>query len=382
MTIQTFLTSLVEREGSDLYLTSGAPPSAKFQGELQPLSEQRFAPGEVEQIALAMMNDAQRKEFKQVLEINFAYSLPGVGRFRVNIFKQRNQVSLVARNIQTQVPRFDDLNLPPILKKMILHKNGLVLVVGGTGSGKSSTMASLIDYRNRHSGGHIITIEDPIEFLHSHQQCIINQREVGTDTHSWQNALKNALRQAPDVIFIGEIRDRETMEHALAFSETGHLVVSTLHANNANQALDRIVNFFPEERRDQLLQDLSNNLRTFVSQRLVPTVTGERCAAVEILLGTPIVQKLILRGEFESIKDTMEKSGNLGMQTFDSALFELLREGRVTEEDALRYADSMNNLRLRIKLEGLGKPSSGALSSSEEAFVGRDKSDWSLEILD
>lgn len=382
MDIQAYLTYLVEQEGSDLYLSSGAPPSAKFQGDLRPLNEHRFAPGEVEKVALSMMNENQQKEFTQELEINFAYSLPGVGRFRVNIFKQRNQVSLVARNIQTQVPKFDDLKLPPVLKKTVLHKNGLVLIVGGTGSGKSSTMASMIDYRNGHSSGHIITIEDPIEFLHAHQKCIVNQREVGTDTHSWQAALKNTLRQAPDMIFIGEIRDRETMEHAIAFSETGHLVVSTLHANNANQALDRIINFFPEGRREQLLQDLANNLRAFISQRLIPTRQGGRCAAVEILLGTPIIQNLIMRGEFESIKEVMEKSENLGMQTFDTSLFNLLSQGRILEADALRYADSMNNLRLRIKLEGIGSTQDDTGHSTENAFTRGNSPEWSLELLD
>jgi len=282
--------------------------------------------------------------------MNLAYSISNVGRFRVNIFKQRNEISIVARNIVTEIPSADSLGLPPILKDIVMSKRGLVLFVGATGSGKSTSLAAIIDHRNSNSGGHIITIEDPVEFVHKHKKSIINQREVGMDTRSFQAALKNTLRQAPDVILIGEIRDRETMEHAIAFAETGHLCISTLHANNSNQALDRIINFFPEERRNQLLMDLSLNLRAFVSQRLVPTVDGKRCAAIEILLGTPLVSELILRGEIEGIKEVMQKSENLGMQTFDAALFKLYEAGRISLEEALKNADSANNLRLRIKL--------------------------------
>lgn len=281
--------------------------------------------------------------------MNLAIGMPGIGRFRINIFVQRSEVGIVARNIVTTIPHWEDLNLPKVLLDVVMAKRGLVLFVGGTGSGKSTSLAALTDYRNTNSGGHIITIEDPVEFVHKHKKCIVNQREVGVDTRSWSAALKNTLRQAPDVILIGEIRDRETMEHALAFSETGNLAISTLHVNNANQALDRIINFFPEDRRPQLLMDLSFNLRAFVSQRLIPTVDGKRCAAIEVLLGSPTIAELILRGEFEGIKVIMEKSGQMGMQTFDTALFNLYKEGKISEEEALKNADSENTVRLKIK---------------------------------
>ncbi|GLS27525.1 PilT/PilU family type 4a pilus ATPase [Marinibactrum halimedae] len=381
MTINDYLNILSKNDGSDLYLSTGAPPCAKFQGVLKPLAKEPLKQGEVEIIANNIMDAEQRKEFEQELEMNLAISVPQVGRFRINIFKQRNEVSIVARNIKTEIPRFDDLKLPPILKEVILNKRGLILFVGGTGSGKSTSLAALIDHRNSSSGGHIITIEDPVEYVHKHKKCIVNQREVGVDTRNWHNALKNTLRQAPDVILIGEIRDRETMEHALAFAETGHLAISTLHANNANQALDRIINFFPEERRPQLLMDLALNLRAFVSQRLVPTVDGKRCAAVEILLGTETIKELILRGEFESIKEIMAKSENLGMQTFDSALFQLLQEGRISEEDALRNSDSPNNLRLRIKLsKSQSKEGQGEDSASKEGEDKEVSSESSLNL--
>ena len=318
-------------------------------------------PGQIKEIAYALMDEEQRVEFEHELEMNLAISVAGVGRFRVNIFRQRNEISIVARNIKLDIPRFEDLGLPEILKDVIMAKRGLVLFVGATGSGKSTSLASLIDYRNSNSAGHIITIEDPVEYVHRHKKSIVNQREVGVDTRSFQKALKNTLRQAPDVILIGEVRDRETMEHCLAFAETGHLAISTLHANNANQALDRIINFFPEERRAQLLMDLSTNIRAFVSQRLIPTTDGKRVAAVEVLLGSPTIAELILRGEFESIKEIMEKSENMGMQTFDTALFKLYREGRISLDEALRNADSANNLRLKIKLadQGSGRAASG-----------------------
>jgi len=338
------------KDGSDLYLSTGAKPSAKFQGELVQLEKQPLANGRVKELAYTIMTAEQQAEFEQVPELNMAISEPGVGRFRVNIFKQRNEFSMVVRNIETEIPDVEKLGLPEILKKVIMAKRGLVLFVGGTGSGKSTSLASLIDFRNRNSKGHIITIEDPIEFVHTHKQSIINQREVGVDTNSYEDALKNTLRQAPDVILIGEIRDRETMEHALAFAETGHLAISTLHANNANQALDRIVNFFPEERHAQVLSDLSLNLRGFVSQRLMPTIDGKRCAAIEILLGTPTVAELIKKGEVNLIKEVMQKSETIGMQTFDTALFKLHQAGKINIHEALKNADSANNLRLRISL--------------------------------
>jgi twitching motility protein PilU len=302
------------------------------------------------------MDEDQKKEFEHELELNMAISLSGVGRFRLNMFRQRNEVSVVARNIVTDIPKFEDLGLPEVLKKVITAKRGLILFVGGTGSGKSTSLASLIDYRNATSAGHIITIEDPIEYVHKHKKSIINQREVGVDTKSFQAALKNTLRQAPDVILIGEIRDAETMEHALAFAETGHLAISTLHANNANQALDRIINFFPSERHAQILQDMGLNMQAIVSQRLVPTVDNKRVAAVEVLLGTKTIQDLIYKGDIDSIKAIMTKSETLGMQTFDAALFKLYQGGKVSLEEVLKNADSANNLRLRIKLAEGGGP--------------------------
>lgn len=360
MDIHALLKRLVESDGSDLYLSTGAPPSAKFSGELVQLSDTPLERGEVETIARQIMNDEQCTEFDRELEMNLAIALDGIGRFRINIFKQRNEVSLVARNIQTDIPRFDDLGLPSILKDVISAKNGLVLFVGGTGSGKSTSLAALIDHRNTIKGGHIITIEDPVEYVHPHKKCIVNQREVGVDTLSFHAALKNTLRQAPDVILIGEIRDRKTMEHAVAFAETGHLAISTLHANNANQALDRIINFFPEERKSQLLQDLGNNIRAIVSQRLVPTVDGKRCAAIEILLGSHTIKQMIMKDQLSDIKEAMQKSENQGMKTFDSALFDLVVSGKITEEDALNNADSKNNLRLRLKLKAPSSKDSAA----------------------
>lgn len=350
--IDQYLNILAKKDGSDLYLSTGAPPCAKFQGTLKPLSQDIYKAGEIEAIANELMDEEQRNVFKHELEMNLAISIHGVGRFRINIFKQRNEVSIVARNIKTDIPQFDSLGLPEILKDVVMSKRGLVLFVGGTGSGKSTSLAALIDHRNSSSGGHIITIEDPVEFVHKHKKSVINQREVGVDTRSYKAALKNTLRQAPDVILIGEVRDRETMEHALEFAETGHLAISTLHANNANQALERIINMFPEERRPQLLMGLSQNLRAFVSQRLLPTVDGKRCAAIEILLGTKTIQELILKGRFTEIKEIMEKSENLGMQTFDGALFKLYIAGKISFDDAIANADSPNNLRLRIKLAG------------------------------
>jgi twitching motility protein PilU len=356
MEIDALLRLLASQNGSDLYLSTGAPPSARFEGVLKPLADQPFKPGEVAAIAASIMDAEQRLEFDRELEMNLAISLTGIGRFRVNIFKQRNDVSIVARNIKLDVPRFEDLKLPPVLLETVMLKQGLMLFVGATGSGKSTSLAALIDYRNRHSSGHIITIEDPVEYIHRHKKSIINQREVGVDTRSFHAALKNTLRQAPDVVLIGEIRDRETMEHALAFADTGHLVISTLHAHNAHQALDRIINFFPEERRTQLLHDLGNNLKAFVSQRLVCTRDGQRRAAVEVMIGTPTIGDLIRRNELSELKGIMEKSVELGMQTFDGALYALVVEGAINEEEALKHADSVNNLRLRIKLHAEATP--------------------------
>jgi len=382
MKMREYLKLLASNDGSDLYLTTGAPPAAKFHGTLKPIQKERLQPGEVKELAYGLMDEGQQREFEGELELNLAISEPGIGRFRVNVFKQRNQVSMVIRNIKTDLPHFADLGLPHVLTEVIMAKRGLILFVGGTGSGKSTSLAALIDYRNSNSSGHIITIEDPIEFVHQHKKSIVNQREVGMDTRSFAKALKNTLRQAPDVILIGEIRDQETMEHALAFAETGHLAISTLHANNANQALDRIVNFFPEERRPQLLQDLSLNLRAFVSQRLIKTVDGKRAAAIEILIGTSTVQELIKRGEVEKLKEVMQKSGNAGMQDFDTALLNLWKDGKIDIDEALKNADSPNNLKLKVKLsgeEGTGpadKPGGGmnlSLEKTEEEVAAEKK---------
>ena len=350
MEFRDFLVLLAHGDGSDLFLTSGASPSGKFQGKIIPLEVGKLTPGRIRDIAYGIMNEKQRAEFEVKPEMNLAIQEKGIGRFRVNIFKQRNSVAMVVRNIKTDIPSMETLGLPPILKEVILSKRGLVLFVGGTGSGKSTSLAALIDHRNSTMDGHIITIEDPIEFVHPHKKSLVNQREVGVDTDSFEDALKNTLRQAPDVILIGEIRARETMEHAIAFAETGHLCLSTLHANNSNQALDRIINFFPEERRNQLLMDLSLNLRAFISQRLIPSIDGKRVAAIEILLGTPLVTDLIRKGDVHLIKEVMEKSEELGMQTFDAHLYHLYRQDKITIDEALRNADSTNNLKLRISL--------------------------------
>jgi twitching motility protein PilU len=375
--IDQYLHLLAKKEGSDLYLSTGAPPCGKFQGVLKPLAQEVFKPGDIEKIANEIMDEEQRVIFAHELEMNLAISIHGVGRFRINIFKQRNEISIVARNIKTEIPQFDSLGLPEILKEVVMSKRGLVLFVGGTGSGKSTSLASLIDHRNASSGGHIITIEDPVEFVHKHKKSVINQREVGVDTRSYKAALKNTLRQAPDVILIGEIRDRETMEHALEFAETGHLAISTLHANNANQALERIINMFPEERRPQLLMGLAQNLRAFISQRLLPTTDGKRCAAIEVLLGTKTIQELILKSRFTEIKEIMEKSENIGMQTFDAAIFKLYTAGRISFDEAMANADSPNNVRLRIKLasntgDSDAAPALGSLQMSELSLTKLD----------
>lgn len=350
MGFKDLLRMMIEKDGSDLFLTTGAAPSMKAHGKMIPLLDKKLPEGMVKKIAYQIMNEEQIKEFEKSPEMNLALMEDGIGRFRVNIFQQRGEIGIVARNIKTEIPDTASLGLPPVLEDLIMHKRGIILFVGGTGSGKSTSLAALIDHRNKHSDGHIITIEDPVEFIHPHQGCIVNQREVGVDTLSYEEALKNTLRQAPDVILIGEIRSQETMEHALAFAETGHLCLSTLHANNANQALDRIINFFPDERHKQLFLDLSLNLVAFVSQRLIPTVDGKRAAAIEILIGTPRVCDLIKGGKVMEIKEVMEKSEQQGMKTFDAALFDLYKKGRISYEEALKNADSKNNLRLRIQL--------------------------------
>jgi twitching motility protein PilU len=370
MEFKDYLKILVQHDGSDLYLTVDAPPAAKFQGTLKPLENIKLTKERLKEIAYGLMDADQQKGFEHQPELNLALSEPGIGRFRVNIFKQRNSFALVIRNIKVDIPNADKLGLPEVLKKTIMEKRGLILFVGGTGSGKSTSLAALIDHRNANSSGHIITIEDPIEYIHPHKKSLVNQREVGVDTLSYEDALKNTLRQAPDVILIGEIRSQETMEHALAFAETGHLCLSTLHANNANQALDRIINFFPEERRNQLLLDLSLNLKAFVSQRLVPTVDGKRTAAIEILLGTQLVRDLIQKGDIHSIKEAMEKSENIGMQTFDSHLLRLYKSGVISLDEALQNSDSPNNLKLKINLsEGIGSASAKS-DKSDEATTG------------
>ncbi len=344
---------MVQKDGSDMFITAGAVPSMKVDGSMKPLSNQALSPQHTQVLVSSIMNDKQRAEFEETQECNFAISLPGVSRFRVNAFTQRGSVGVVLRVIRSEIPEFDDLNLPPILKDISMTKRGLVIFVGATGSGKSTSLAAMVGYRNQNSHGHIITIEDPIEFIHNHRNCIVTQREVGVDTDNYEIALKNTLRQAPDVILIGEIRDRDTMEHAIAFAETGHLCLSTLHANSTNQALDRIINFFPEDRRQQLLMDLSLNLKSLISQRLIPTVSGNgRVAAIEIMINTPLMADLIFKGNVHDIKELIAKSNELGMQTFDQALFNLYENGQIKYEDALRNADSVNDLRLRIKLEG------------------------------
>ncbi|MEE9160476.1 MAG: PilT/PilU family type 4a pilus ATPase [Gammaproteobacteria bacterium] len=351
--MRDLLKLMIEKEGSDLFITVGFPPAIKVHGKISPVSKTELTPDNTKALAYAVMNDKQLKEFEATKECNFALNPVGVGRFRANAFVQQSYCGLVMRTIETEVPNLDKLKLPPVLKHIVMTKRGLVIMVGGTGSGKSTSLAAMIDYRNDNTFGHIITIEDPIEYVHPHKNCIITQREVGMDTDDWDIALKNTLRQAPDVILLGEVRDRETMEFGIAFAETGHLAMCTLHANSANQALDRIINFFPEERRQQLLMDLSLNLKAVIAQRLLKTVDGQgRAAAIEILLNSPLISDLILKGEVHEIKSIMGKSNELGMKTFDQALFDLFEDDRVTLEDALRNADSMNELRLRIKLEG------------------------------
>ena len=344
---------MLSKKASDLFITADYPPAIKVDGKMTPVSQQALTAQHALELVHAIMNAKQKAEFEETKECNFAMHPSGIGRFRVNAFVQQQRAGIVLRTITTEIPEFDDLGLPQVLKEVVLSKRGLVIFVGGTGSGKSTSLASLIGHRNKNSYGHIITIEDPVEYVHQHINCVITQREVGVDTESWEAALKNTLRQAPDVILIGEIRDRETMEHAIAFAETGHLCMGTLHANSANQALDRIINFFPEERRAQLLMDLSLNLKAVIAQRLIPLKNSKgRAAAIEVMLNSPLISDLIFKGNVHEIKEIMKKSRELGMQTFDAALFELYEADKISYEDALRNADSLNELRLQIKLEG------------------------------
>ena len=367
--INDLLRLMVSRGGSDLFLTGEFPPAIKVDGKLTKVSSQALNASHTLTLARAIMNDKQAAEFERTKECNFAISPPGIGRFRVNAFMQQGKVGMVVRVIPAVLPTLDGLGLPPVLKDVVMAKRGLAILVGATGSGKSTTMAAMLDWRNEQSFGHILTIEDPVEFVHPHKNCVVTQREVGLDTDSWASALKNSMRQAPDVILMGEIRDRESMEHALAFSETGHLCLATLHANSANQAMDRIINFFPEERRGQLLMDLSLNLKAVVSQRLVPRQNSKgRLAAVEVMLNSPLISDLIFKGEVSEIKEIMKKSRNMGMQTFDQALFDAFEGNHILYEDALRNADSVNDLRLQIKLYSQ-RAKSTDLSAGTEHFA-------------
>ncbi|MEN3112777.1 PilT/PilU family type 4a pilus ATPase [Uliginosibacterium paludis] len=349
--VQDLLRLMVSKKGSDLFITAGFPPAIKIDGKIIPQSNQILSPQHTQEIARAVMNDKQAAEFESTKECNFAISPSGIGRFRMNAFVQQGRIGMVARTIAARIPTLDELGLPPILRDIAMSKRGLVIFVGGTGTGKTTSLAALVDYRNEHTYGHIITLEDPIEYVHNHKNCVVTQREVGLDTETWEAGLKNTLRQAPDVILMGEIRDRETMDYGIAFAETGHLCLATLHANSANQAIDRIINFFPEERRAQLLMDLSLNLRGIVSQRLLPKKESKgRVPAIEVMLNSPLIADLIFKGEVHELKDVMKRSREIGMQTFDQALFELYEAGLITFEDALRNADSVNDLRLQIKL--------------------------------
>jgi len=368
------LRMMVSKDGSDLFITTGSPPAMKIDGKVATVSRQNLSPSHTQMLTRSIMNDKQVSEFEESQECNFSISLPGVARFRVNAFVQRGSTGMVLRIINSEIPSFAELNLPDILEEIAMTKRGLVIFVGGTGSGKSTSLASMVDYRNQNSHGHIITIEDPVEFVHDHGNCLVTQREVGVDTDSYAIALKNTLRQAPDVILIGEIRDRETMEHAITFAETGHLCLSTLHANSTNQALDRIINFFPDERRSQLLMDLSLNLKGLISQRLIPKIGGAgRIPAIEIMLNTPLMADMIFKGEVIEMKGLIAKSNEAGMQTFDQALFDLYEAREITFEEALRNADSVNDIRLRIKLES---------DTARKSGIVDDHRDFELEESD
>jgi twitching motility protein PilU len=376
--MRDLLKLLIEKKGSDLFITVGFPPAVKASGRISPVSKTALTGDNTKALVYAIMNDRQLKEYEATKECNFAVSPAGIGRFRANAFIQQGYCGIVLRVIDTDVPDMDKLKLPEVMKDVVMSKNGLIIMVGGTGSGKSTSLAAMINYRNQNSYGHIITIEDPIEYVHPHKNCIIMQREVGVDTDDWGIALKNSLRQAPDVILLGEIRDRDTMEFGITFAETGHLAMATLHANNANQALDRIINFFPEERRQQLLMDLSLNLKAIISQRLVRKPDGKgRVAAIEIMLNSPLISDLVLKGEVHEIKSIMSRSKEIGMQTFDQALFDLQQADRITYEEALRNADSVNELRLRIKLEGKEAKGVDRMEGLDHLAIEEDKDEKS-----
>ena len=374
MEMHSLLKTMVEKGASDLFITAGVPPSMKLHGKMTPVANQPLSPEATRELVLSTMNQDQRNEFAQQKELNFAVSARGVGRFRASAFYQRNLAGMVLRRIETRIPSVDSLGLPDVIKDLAMTKRGLIIFVGATGTGKSTSLASMIGHRNENSRGHIISIEDPIEFIHQHKGCLITQREVGIDTESFEVALKNTLRQAPDVIMIGEVRTRETMEHAISFAETGHLAMATLHANSSNQALDRIINFFPEERKQQLLMDLSLNLKAVISQRLVKTPDGKgRRAAIEILLNSPLISDLIHKGDVHEIKNIMAKSRELGMQTFDQALFDLQQADEISYEEALRNADSVNELRLKIKLEGKDAKESDKMAGLDHLSLEEDE---------
>ena len=371
--MQDLLRRMVSLKGSDLFITNGFPPAIKVDGEIRPQTEKGLTPEQSAALVRSIMNDRQTRDFDSSKECNFAIAPPGIGRFRVSAFIQQTHTGCVIRTINAKIPTLEELKLPPILKDVVMSKRGLCILVGGTGSGKSTTLAAMLDYRNANSRGHIVTIEDPVEFVHPHRNCVVTHREVGVDTDSWQAALKNTLRQAPDVILIGEIRDRETMEYAIQFAETGHLVLATLHANSSNQALDRIINFFPEERHQQLFMDLSLNMKAIISQRLLKKVDGRgRAAAIEVMLNSPLIADLILKGEIHTIKEVMGKSNELGMKTFDQALFDLYEGDHISYEVALRNADSMNELRLQIKLKGKHAKTQDRLAGLEHLSLESD----------
>lgn len=374
MEMEKLLRLMVEKTASDLFITAGMPPSIKVHGKIVPVTKAALTPEQAREVVLGVMNEEQRKEFIATKELNFAISARGVGRFRASAFYQRNLAGMVLRRIETRIPKPEELKLPEIIKELSMTKRGLVIFVGATGTGKSTSLASMIGHRNRNTTGHIITIEDPIEFIHQHDQCIISQREVGIDTVSFEAALQNTLRQAPDVILIGEVRSRETMEHAIAFSETGHLVLCTLHANNANQAIDRIIHFFPEDRHPQLFMDLSLNLKGMVAQQLIPTPDGNgRRACIEVMINTPLAADLVRKGEVHKLKELMTRSREQGMQTFDQALYDLYNEGSITYEDAIAHADSANDLRLMIKLGA--DHNSAALGTAADRLSMEDNDD-------